>query len=178
LSQNLHLRMLFLWFRAYRNKPYNSLCFLMISSRKGVNREAIGRQKWDPGETNVKIHIVLEVKSNMYENMQKYFKMCKIENHINYCVFLMILNFWVPAFRPTIAQTLISIDWEILPLFSPGFLGILGILRKWCQEVLLRPHLHTRRGSGWRELHKLPQIKCVRRLYGSPGVRMVFRVSV
>ena len=82
----------------------------MISSRKGVNREAIGRQKWDPGEKNIKIHIVLEVKSKMYENMQKYLKMCKIENHIKYCVFFMILNFWVPAFRPKIAQTLISID--------------------------------------------------------------------
>ena len=46
----------------------------------------------------------------MYENIQKYLKMCKIENHINYCVFLMILNFWEPAFRPKIAQTRISID--------------------------------------------------------------------
>ncbi len=70
----------------------------------------MGRQKWDPGEKHVKIHIVLEVKSKMYENMQKYLKMCKIENHINYCVFLMIFNFWEPAFRPKIAQTLISID--------------------------------------------------------------------
>ncbi len=26
--------------------------------------------------------------------------------------------------------------------------GIRGCPRKWCQEVLLRPHLHTRRGPG------------------------------
>ena len=56
----------------------------MISSRKGVNREAIGRQKWDPGENNVKIHIVLDVKSKMYQNIQKYLKMYKIEHNINY----------------------------------------------------------------------------------------------
>ena len=86
----------------------------MISSRKGVNREAIGRQKWDPGEKHVKIHIVLEVKSKMYENNQKYLRMCKIENHINYCVFccgfVYLVCFWEPAFRPKIALTLISID--------------------------------------------------------------------
>ena len=110
IAINAIITVVFWWFRAYRNKPYNSLCFLMISSRKGVNGEAIGRQKWDPGEKHVKIHIVLEVKSKMYENIQKYLKMCKIENHINYCVFLMILNFWEPAFRPKIAQTIISID--------------------------------------------------------------------
>ena len=62
----------------------------MILSRKGVNREVIGRQKWDPGEKNVKIHIVLYVKSKMYENIQKYLKICKIENHIMFCVFLMV----------------------------------------------------------------------------------------
>ena len=57
-----------------------------------AEKGSIGRQKWDPGEKNVKIHIVLEVKSKMYQNIQKYLKMCKIENHINYCVFLMILS--------------------------------------------------------------------------------------
>ena len=45
--------------------------FFMISSRKGVNREVIGRQKWDPGEKHIKINFVLEVKSKMYENIQK-----------------------------------------------------------------------------------------------------------
>ena len=52
----------------------------------------MGRQKWDPGEKLVKIHIVLEVTSKMYVNIQKYLKMCKIENHINYCVCLMLLS--------------------------------------------------------------------------------------
>ena len=37
---------------------------LIISSRKGVNREAIGRQKWDPGEKNIKIHIILYYNSH------------------------------------------------------------------------------------------------------------------
>ena len=64
----------------------------------------------DSGENNVKNRIVVQVKSKMYQHIQKYLKMCKIENHINYYVFLMILNFWEPAFRPKIAQTLISID--------------------------------------------------------------------
>ena len=36
--------------------------------------------------------------------------MCKIEIHLKSCVFLMILNFWDPAFRSKIAQTIISID--------------------------------------------------------------------
>ncbi len=73
--------------------------FLMISSRKGVNREPIGRHKWDPGEKNIKIHSVLEVRSKMCENMQKYFKMCKIENHINYFVFLMLLSLLEGPYR-------------------------------------------------------------------------------
>ena len=46
----------------------------------------------------------------MYQNIQKYTKMCKIEILLKYCVFFMILNFWDPAFRSKIAQTLISID--------------------------------------------------------------------
>ena len=29
------------------------------------------------------------------------------------------------------------------------------IYQKWCQEVLLRPHLHTRRGPGGRELNSI-----------------------
>ena len=84
--------------------------FFMIPSRKGVNREAIGSQKWDPGENNAKIHIVLQVKSKMYQNIQKYLKMSKIKNHIEYYAVFMILNFWQPAFRPKIAQIVISID--------------------------------------------------------------------
>ena len=103
----------------------------------------MGRQKWDPGENNVKNHIVLEVKSTMYQNIQKYIKMCKIEIPLKSSVFLMILNFWDPAFRSKIAQTLISID-SIEP---PGTLpripripripGIPGIPGKWWHEVLL-----------------------------------------
>ena len=34
------------------------------------------------------------------------------------------------------------------PLFASGSPGSPAYLRKWCQEPLLGPHLHTRRGSG------------------------------
>ena len=78
----------------------------------------------------------------------------------------MILNFWDPAFRSKIAQTLISID-SIEP---PGTFP--RNPRKWCQEVLLRPHLHTRRGPGWRELNKLPQINIAAAKGGGSGVRV------
>ncbi len=107
----------------------------------------MGRQKWDPGEKNVKIHIVLEVTSKMYENIQKYLKMCKIENHKLLCIFddFEFLGACFPAENRS--------NHHFYRLRnSPGILQriqrIQRIPRKWCQEVLLRPHLHTRRGPG------------------------------
>ena len=48
--------------------------------------------------------------------------------------------------------------------WPPGICRIIPIIpisptspRKRCQEPTPRPHIHTCRGSGWRELNKLPQ---------------------
>ena len=113
----------------------------MISSRKGVNREAIGRQKWDPGEKHVKIHIVLEVKSMMYQNIQK----SEIENPLkNLCNFDDFEPLGGPRSQNTHNFLLFFDDLEL----APGIRGSPRNPRKWCQEVLLRPHLHTRRGPG------------------------------
>jgi len=69
-----------------------------------------------------------------------------------------LCDFWDPAFRSKIAQALISIDTLEPPGIIPRCPGCPRSPRcprnprKWCQEVPLRPHLHTHRGSGWREL--------------------------
>ncbi len=91
---------------------------------------------------------IFDAVSNKAENRE--FKIVSISLYVEH-EFKNSMSFGTPLSGRTSLKPLFLSTQSSLPELSPGFPGSRlnpWNPRKWCQEVLLRVHLHTRRGPG------------------------------